>query len=223
MTDSTKASLFNVMANLLQDTETVLKGLRRLGKLKNPEKQKKASGGYGKKKDKDKEKKKEELTPENTAAASAFNQLTEAADALLNAGETDIYEMTKEILLNQVDTKTSIFRGEESNVDAGDAGTTQWEYRGQDGNVHGPFPSKSMFEWVSKGYFTGVNAVDVRIWNGAVNKSNDTKKEDLKDDLMDDLADDLMDEGEEEKVEEKKEEKKEEWQRSDKVNFAGYC
>ena len=102
MTDSVKASLFGVMANLLHDQETVLKALRRLGKLKNPDAgKKKSSGGDGKKKEKAQQAK-TPATAENTAAAVAFNQLTDAADALLNAGETDIYEITKQALLVKV-------------------------------------------------------------------------------------------------------------------------
>jgi len=236
MTDSVKASLFGVMANLLHDQETVLKALRRLGKLKNPDAgKKKSSGGYGKKKEKAQQQAKTPATAENTAAAVAFNQLTDAADALLNAGETDIYEITKQALLVKVQEcggggpGSNYFggaAGAEPNAE-GDADATQWEYRGQDGNIHGPYPSKSMFEWVSKGYFTGANAVDVRIWNGAVNGGGkETEaKEDLADDLMDDLADDLMDEGEDAAPTKPSDDSKteEKWQRSDKVNFAGYC
>lgn len=108
-----------------------------------------------------------------------------------------------------------------------------WEYRGnEDGAVHGPYTSRQMWEWMSRGYFVGESAVDIRRVGG--NHSELSGKESVgngsRDDETDaeDLLADLLegdDDGEDNSA------AKESpgahgavslWMRSDKVDFRSY-
>lgn len=42
----------------------------------------------------------------------------------------------------------------------------KWEYMGQDQQIHGPYTSKEMYEWMQQGFFTGDNAVYMREYQG---------------------------------------------------------
>ena len=55
-----------------------------------------------------------------------------------------------------------------------EASTTMWEYRGADGDVHGPFTSKQISDWKTQGFFTGASAVLMRkvILNSSKNNNN---------------------------------------------------
>ncbi|CAE7720090.1 Cd2bp2, partial [Symbiodinium microadriaticum] len=70
-----------------------------------------------------------------------ISRLTEIADLLLGSGEMNIYDMTREAV-------------ELSDV--------HWEYRGQDGSVHGPYSSAQIAGWKAQGYFTGPTSVMIR-------------------------------------------------------------
>ena len=227
MSDAAKAAMYMAIANLLAPKETVTRGLRRLGALTKKQKsqQKKQQPPQGRK----------ELaaaaaalaaTPEETAAAvAAFNQLTEAADALLLGNEPDVYGLTKETA--QEKSKDCTIASQASNVFSVSAASPtanqqMWEYRDPQGVVQGPFSSVQMFQWRSQGFFAGEQAVDVRKHDkekaAAIQKEKEKEKKEEgekndavmggTDDLMNDL-DDSDDEAEAETETEGKEDGKE--------------
>ena len=220
MTDAAKAAMYSAIATLLAPKETVPRGLRRLGALKP----KRAAKGAAK----------AAVSPEAQAAASAFNQITEAADALLNAGEPDVYGMTREEASTKAQDCTTASAA--SNMFAvsaagGEAGQ-MWEYRDPQGAMQGPFTSVQMFQWRSQGFFAGEQAVDVRKY---VKQEVEVVAAPVVggnvDDLMGDLDD--SDDEEEEKVKPTAEVKPAaggdeaaaatKWEKSDAINFALYC
>ena len=73
--------------------------------------------------------------------SETINLLTELADGLLSHGELSAYDLSLEALELLV---------------------IQWEYTGLDGQIHGPFSSKEMAEWIRLGYFLGDKAVYMR-------------------------------------------------------------
>jgi hypothetical protein len=73
--------------------------------------------------------------------SATINLLTELADVILSLGELSVYDLPKEALELLV---------------------MQWEYTGLDGQVHGPFSSREMAEWIRLGYFSGDKAVYMR-------------------------------------------------------------
>jgi len=75
------------------------------------------------------------------ADKAAINRLTELADQLISTGLTGLYDMTYESI------ESSMF---------------MWEYKGQDGCVHGPYTSRQISDWRKAGYFTGPSAVHMR-------------------------------------------------------------
>jgi hypothetical protein len=76
-----------------------------------------------------------------SANSATINLLTELADVLLSLGELSVYDLPREALELLV---------------------MQWEYTGLDGQVHGPFSSREMAEWIRLGYFSGDKAVYMR-------------------------------------------------------------
>ena len=80
-------------------------------------------------------------TPTEIDTRSTISRLTEIADVLLGNGDMDIYDTTREALA---------LRG------------VQWEYRGQDGSLHGPFSSAQIASWQAQGYLTGSTSVLIR-------------------------------------------------------------
>jgi len=100
MSEDDKAVLYRVISGLLGEGETVITGIRRLGGIVDRErkakrerrKKEKRKGGGGK------EEKKEEPESDGAinAAKASFESLTEAADALINSGEKDVYDAKRE-------------------------------------------------------------------------------------------------------------------------------
>lgn len=74
----------------------------------------------------------------NKIALERFSDIT---DELLSTGLSGVYEMTYEEIENSA---------------------VQWEYRGLDGVIHGPFAPQIVAAWKSQGYFTGSSAVMMR-------------------------------------------------------------
>lgn len=68
-------------------------------------------------------------------------ELIELADQLLSGGMVSIYSMTFEAIRN------SLF---------------EWEYKGADGSVYGPFSCIDIAKWKKGGYFTGTKSVMMR-------------------------------------------------------------
>ena len=115
-----------------------------------------------------------------------FSRLTEAADGLIVLGVTDVYDLS---------------------YDAIDAILSTWEYKGQDGCVHGPFTGMQLVGWMKQGYFGGSNVVHMRkviIPDGTLNPVSEQRgvkrrrfgeqKRDAASDLMRDLEDSDSDE-----------------------------
>lgn len=115
-----------------------------------------------------------------------FSRLTEAADGLIVLGVTDVYDLS---------------------YDAIDAILSTWEYKGQDGCVHGPFTGMQLVGWMKQGYFGGSTVVQMRkviIPDMALNPSSEQRgtkrrrfgeqKRDAANDLMQDLEDSDSDE-----------------------------
>lgn len=75
------------------------------------------------------------------AAKKQLLELIELADELLSSGVVSVYSMTFEALLN------SLF---------------EWEYKGADGNIHGPYSCSDIAKWKHGGYFTGAQSVQMR-------------------------------------------------------------
>ncbi|KAJ8598912.1 hypothetical protein CTAYLR_010235 [Chrysophaeum taylorii] len=75
------------------------------------------------------------------ASRTDFDTLASLADILVRAGK-DVYDQTAEAFLPP-DTRT-------------------WEYKGADGQIHGPFATKHILAWRSAGFFVGDMAVPMR-------------------------------------------------------------
>lgn len=71
----------------------------------------------------------------------SFSMLTDIADGLIVLGFTDIYDMP---------------------YDSIDALLSVWEYRGQDGQIYGPFQGDQIAKWMKQGLFGGDGGVDMR-------------------------------------------------------------
>jgi CD2 antigen cytoplasmic tail-binding protein 2 len=144
-------------------------------------------------------------------AKDSFDDVTEAANALLLKGKIDIYQSRQTDIqdaLRQIQrTKSSdVETAESTAIDKeSNANTVQWEYKGsQDHQIHGPFSSQDMLNWIQAGYFVGPSAVQIR----SVQPRSKSSQEELLSDLMDDdcsKAEDAFVRGE--------------WQMSDKVDF----
>ena len=71
---------------------------------------------------------------EARAQRAVVDQITDVVDELLSCGLTGVYEMSYEAI---------------------EASAVRWEYRGQDGAIHGPYTSQEIASWKAAGYFTG--------------------------------------------------------------------
>jgi len=160
-------------------------------------------------------KKKENDDNARQMAKDSFDDVTEAANALLLKGKIDIYqskqsEIAAALSKLQEDKKPRKNAGPAAPADpTTTADDVQWEYRGsQDHQIHGPYSSQDMLNWISAGYFVGPSAVQIR--------SLQPKPKSTRDDLLSDLMDDEDDDKNEEGVE------RGEWQMSDQVDLAQY-
>ncbi|OQR87691.1 hypothetical protein ACHHYP_08171 [Achlya hypogyna] len=167
----------SVFMEILEDGETVLAALRRLGK-----------------KPKTKTKKGAPAALEQTADMKReFNQLTDAADFMMRQGHTEIYHKPKEDIVDKPAPKPTVL----------------WEYRSQDGQIQGPFPTETILSWRAQGYFVGESAVQMRQYTEAPVSSGPAplSAQDLMDDFDDDEETKTNDDG---------------WQLSDSINFRQY-
>lgn len=114
-----------------------------------------------------------------------FEQVTEAADFLMRQGEVDVYSQIREEFVDEEELLAQrrpaagrvAFADEESKSEERPPQKPEvlWEYRGADGQIHGPFPSSSFVAWQQQGYFTGDSAVDIR---QVASEHNSTSKQD---------------------------------------------
>ena len=160
MDDWTKEELYAKILPLVSDHESVLQALVRYGNLiKRQRKPHGISNGDG--------------HETHLMAQSALNDLTEASNALLLKGDVDVYQMTREGVMNKI-------------PEPKDKAKVQWEYQGnQDNQVHGPYTTQEMMSWTQAGYFIGEQAVKVRNIKQEAQAIKSTKDE-LLSDLMDD-------------------------------------
>lgn len=140
------AFLQKIVSLLTTDTETVSDGLRRLGNKKSKD-----------------------------ANIEQFNELTDAADGLLELGNMGIYAETKASLLKAL----SVF-AKEPLTSASTASTSLWEYKFEngDGTIQGPFTSQQMAFWQAQGFFSGPYAALVRPAKEKTNSLLDDLEED---------------------------------------------
>lgn len=200
-------------------------------------------------------------------AKTKFSMLSETVNALVISGtiDPDVYQRTREDLIRyaghlsvnetagNVTTSSSSRSGEVTRVAAAVVTSTvanavaikekvQWEYRGRDGNIHGPFDSSAMASWRSAGYFVGDQVVDVRMIERKEKNSHDPsflssnqKKKGSENNVMDLLGDLEDSDGDDNNKDHDAANEKENnsnlkvamvvggtWMRSDAVNFGEY-
>ncbi|TYZ64705.1 hypothetical protein PybrP1_011058 [[Pythium] brassicae (nom. inval.)] len=150
-----------MLASLLLPRETVLKALQRLGSKRSKSRGAKRKLVNG------------DAPSAQTAEEKAqFEQVTEAADFLMRQGEVDVYSQIREEFVDEDELlaerraagRVSFAEEESKNEEQPPPPQPEvlWEYRGADGEIHGPFPSSSFVAWQQQGYFTGDSAVDIR-------------------------------------------------------------
>ncbi|CAK4082088.1 unnamed protein product [Aphanomyces euteiches] len=140
----------SVFMEILNDGETPLQALKRLGKKKK--------GSKG---------------PEQTEEMKReFEELTEASDFLMRQGKTEVYHLPKEELVPHAPRPEPVL----------------WEYKSQDGQIQGPFPSANFIAWQAQGYFKGESAVLIRRYDpqNEANPASTSAAKDLEDDFDDD-------------------------------------
>ena len=156
-----KLSVLREVIEIVEPGETVAKALRRLGgsdkrEVGRTKKTGKTYDLFAEEESNNTEERKDENTSKETML-----RLTELADQLVQVGYDDIYGDTYEKLtyqIRQYDEQKET--GRESVSDA--SSEVMWHYKWQkeDADVHGPFSSSQMQEWVDKDYFK--NGVWVR-------------------------------------------------------------
>jgi len=197
-TGPSRDGVYSELRGLLGEGETVVRALRRYGNLA------KSASKKGKR-----NKREEDLHMDNSSAAASakenFTRLSELVNLLVvDLGDVDVYQKKREDLQGKSTARASSSSGLEedryfrdtteknsemkSEEKPADNIEERWEYRGEDGNVHGPFKTSQMAHWRSAGYFVGTQAVDVRVIC-----THPADKGEEKEVQMDDLLGDLMD------------------------------
>jgi len=142
-------------------------------------------------------------------ARQCLQKLTKLANQLVMIHfENDVYDKSAEELQLWHQVLTA---GTPSNKSP-----TQWEYYGQDNNIHGPFSTEQMLQWTKQGYFIGECAVRMRI----VRK--DATQEEMKAAAVHDLMADLEESDNEDSGATDRQENANEWMMSDKIDFLTY-
>jgi CD2 antigen cytoplasmic tail-binding protein 2 len=229
----TEQELYARIVPLVSDTETVTAAIVRYGSLiRHQSKRAGAASDAGPTGEAPAES--STLTSSSRRAQEALNELTEASSALLLKGQVDIYQKTRTDLLRML-SKSENGEREESAVQARRDEVTphktkavQWEYMGnEDKQIHGPYASEQMRQWIAAGYFVGASAVQVRpIF--AEERAGEDLGATLQDDLMNDLMDDEDHDNDDNDNAYKdgdhlkpaaKEQVRGDWQQSDQVDF----
>jgi CD2 antigen cytoplasmic tail-binding protein 2 len=158
MDDWTKEELYSRILPLVSDSETILQALVRYGNLIK------------------------RLPKGETGSLSqkALDELTMASNALLLQGDVDIYQKTREGIMEMVPDQADAVPTQDARP------VVQWEYKGnQDGAIHGPYSTQDMLGWTQAGYFIGSQAVQIRTVSLGPASQASTQEE-LLSDLMDD-------------------------------------
>lgn len=175
----------------------------------------------------------------SSSAKRALDRLTELSNLMMMKFEENmIYEKSKKDILeslNSSSTSISKKRGsyfDSENDESVKEGTEvkkrkgaienatepiMWAYKGnQDNEIHGPYTSRQMLDWINAGYFVGAMAVDV--YKVDAKESKESKEENNKKEV-DDLLGDLEDSDDDSPSNENK---NIEWMRSDQIDFSSY-
>jgi CD2 antigen cytoplasmic tail-binding protein 2 len=198
--------LYAKIIPLVSDTETVMQALVRYGNLIKRKPFKRNKGSKATVKDSSSPADDTAAIEATQMAQTALNDLTEAANALLLKGQVDIYQKTRNDLIQLLPEDDA--GGDEQ--EAIDKPVVQWEYEGsQDKQIHGPYATAHMRGWIQSGYFVGPSAVKVR----TVSEKEKSLQEDLLADLMEGDDNDDQDNSVKERGE---------WMISDQVDFNMY-
>lgn len=157
------ADLMAALITRLNRTETPLEALARLGKgltktkvKKMPKWKLRKQSGSAATDTMDVDKDKAPEDPEQVKAKAAIDEITVAADRLLNRDYPDIYEMERERLMREYRAESG-----EAWVDPPQPAddSSSWEYRWTDGRdggkIQGPYDGPTMKAWQEAGYFVG--------------------------------------------------------------------
>lgn len=162
----------------LEQGETVLEALARLGRAKDKKKPKWQQNKNKRKRNAENDgamdvdtvgnddKPDEEAAAAETRRREAVESITGAADQLLGRGQPEIYDVERESLVrlyaresgeDWVDTRPAVTATTLDDDGTGDS--RQWEYRWLDsrdeGASHGPYDGPTMVSWSEAGYFGG--------------------------------------------------------------------
>eukprot|EP01133_Synstelium_polycarpum_P001137 gene1137-1299_t len=158
------------IVSCLQENETVITALRRLGSggKNTPALKKKASSRAQQQKIdamKIEEASKPPLTPEQEQQAKQFSELTEASHALLSSGYMNVYSDKKEVIQAMIirENPGSVAPPKKTEEEV------QYEYKLEDGNIYGPFGSTTMKEWRERGCFANQVVMVRRLGTEAFN------------------------------------------------------
>lgn len=190
--DLAKEQLYLKILPLMNDTETVSQAVRRYGAVSKQSKLKVKKGNSS-------------SVEASKVAKSCLDDLTGAANALLLKGEVDIYDTSRQWILQFISTYISV-----KDLPNKEHAPTDWEYQGnQDEQIHGPYTTQQMIDWMQAGYFVGLQKVRIR----SIRKKQLLPEDDLMADLMDDnekadSEDDAWEKGG--------------WQWSDEINMKNY-
>ncbi|KAI9653184.1 MAG: hypothetical protein M1831_006142 [Alyxoria varia] len=153
-------TLLSSLIHNLEDGETVLEGLARLGKgIKKSKPQPK----WKKNRQKDEsvmDVDDEGEDPEQVKRKKLIEEVTGAADHIMTRGQTEIYDAERTLLIRQYRRETGedwVDHPESTSDFANGHDERQWEYRWSDardgGQTHGPYDGRTMSAWISAGYF----------------------------------------------------------------------
>ncbi|GKY98810.1 hypothetical protein MPSEU_000837100 [Mayamaea pseudoterrestris] len=213
MDDLDKNDLYATIIPLVSDTETIMQAIIRYGNL--------VKRKTGAKRQQQQAIGQQDPSMEAiTLAQDSLNSLTQASSALMLQGQVDIYQMTRNQILAAIggddgdgndDSQATLYQ-QDTNKVSSPKEVVQWEYQGsQDGQIHGPYSTSNMREWIQAGYFVGPSAVDVRYI--AERERQSTAQEDLLNDLE-------SDDDEDKKT--TTETVRGEWIKSDQVDFSRF-
>jgi GYF domain len=171
-------------------------------------------------------------------AKEAFDDLTEGASAFMLRGNINIYQMKRSQMPHQSFHTSSTCA---TALPIANESPVQWQYKGSaDGEIHGPYSTRDMLNWVQAGYFVGPSAVLVRtiettepLTSSSTTAATTTKAaistgDDLLSDLMDDDDSDSQDHSDEaisttgRQMSQGSSTTWGKWQMSDQVDFGKY-
>lgn len=153
----TMGDILGELISRMESGETILEALGRLGRgkeKKKPKWQDKRRIKKGIDMDVDTENTHKD-NPAETKRKANVEAITEAADLLLSRGNTEVYEMDRELLIRTYKKES----GEDwqDKIGEEDLNPRKWIYRWSDardgGDTHGPYDGPTMLVWNDAGYF----------------------------------------------------------------------